>query len=717
MIRSFLLSAALLIVQCVSYAGEGMWIPSVLKQINLDDMKASGLQLSAEEIYSINKSSLKDAIVHFGGGCTSELISSDGLLLTNHHCGYGAIQSHSSVENDYLTDGYWARNRSEELRNPDLTATIIQRIEDVTKQVLEGVQADMNESERNEVIKENSAKLIEAAIGDRHYGATIKPFYNGNAYYLFVTETFKDVRLVGAPPSSIGKYGFDTDNWIWPRHTGDFSLFRIYAGPDNKPAEYSEENVPYTPKHFLPISLKGIKEGDFTMVYGFPGRTQEYLPSYAVEMIQNVSDPLKVSIRTRKLEVLDAAMAASDEVRIQYASKQSRTSNAWKKWRGEIRGLKKLDAIAKKQATEALFTKQVGENTAFEKYADILPTYKEVYEQLGEVQVARDYFVEIAYFGIESLRYASGFRSLVHGAEKGETDTALVRRLLKGTEGYFKDFNKQTDRSIFEALMMMYVDAPASGYRPRVLNEVIGNNYKGNVQAYADEVYSKSVFMSASSIQDVLSNWDKKALKALQKDPLFQLADALYSNYETNIRPLYNTLNDQLDALDRRYMEALQLVLPNHKNYYPDANSTLRITYGKVSPYMPRDAVKYDYFTTLDGAVEKYDPTVKEFDLPEKLLALHAKKDYGRYGKDGVLPVCFIASNHTTGGNSGSPVLNGRGELIGLNFDRNWEGTMSDIMYDPDQCRNISVDIRYVLFIIDKFADAGYLLENMKITE
>jgi hypothetical protein len=694
-----------------------MWIPSVLKQINLDDMKASGLQLSAEEIYSINKSSLKDAIVHFGGGCTSELISSDGLLLTNHHCGYGAIQSHSSVENDYLTDGYWARNRSEELRNPDLTATIIQRIEDVTKQVLEGVQADMNESERNEVIKENSAKLIEAAIGDRHYGATIKPFYNGNAYYLFVTETFKDVRLVGAPPSSIGKYGFDTDNWIWPRHTGDFSLFRIYAGPDNKPAEYSEENVPYTPKHFLPISLKGIKEGDFTMVYGFPGRTQEYLPSYAVEMIQNVSDPLKVSIRTRKLEVLDAAMAASDEVRIQYASKQSRTSNAWKKWRGEIRGLKKLDAIAKKQATEALFTKQVGENTAFEKYADILPTYKEVYEQLGEVQVARDYFVEIAYFGIESLRYASGFRSLVHGAEKGETDTALVRRLLKGTEGYFKDFNKQTDRSIFEALMMMYVDAPASGYRPRVLNEVIGNNYKGNVQAYADEVYSKSVFMSASSIQDVLSNWDKKALKALQKDPLFQLADALYSNYETNIRPLYNTLNDQLDALDRRYMEALQLVLPNHKNYYPDANSTLRITYGKVSPYMPRDAVKYDYFTTLDGAVEKYDPTVKEFDLPEKLLALHAKKDYGRYGKDGVLPVCFIASNHTTGGNSGSPVLNGRGELIGLNFDRNWEGTMSDIMYDPDQCRNISVDIRYVLFIIDKFADAGYLLENMKITE
>jgi hypothetical protein len=434
-------------------------------------------------------------------------------------------------------------------------------------------------------------------------------------------------------------------------------------------------------------------------------------------MIQNVSDPLKVSIRTRKLEVLDAAMAASDEVRIQYASKQSRTSNAWKKWRGEIRGLKKLDAIAKKQATEALFTKQVGENTAFEKYADILPTYKEVYEQLGEVQVARDYFVEIAYFGIESLRYASGFRSLVHGAEKGETDTALVRRLLKGTEGYFKDFNKQTDRSIFEALMMMYVDAPASGYRPRVLNEVIGNNYKGNVQAYADEVYSKSVFMSASSIQDVLSNWDKKALKALQKDPLFQLADALYSNYETNIRPLYNTLNDQLDALDRRYMEALQLVLPNHKNYYPDANSTLRITYGKVSPYMPRDAVKYDYFTTLDGAVEKYDPTVKEFDLPEKLLALHAKKDYGRYGKDGVLPVCFIASNHTTGGNSGSPVLNGRGELIGLNFDRNWEGTMSDIMYDPDQCRNISVDIRYVLFIIDKFADAGYLLENMKITE
>jgi hypothetical protein len=714
--RKSLLVLLLIVLKTTLYAGEGMWIPSLLKEMKLDDMQASGLRLSAEQLYSINTSSVKDAIVHFGGGCTAELISSDGLLLTNHHCGYGAIQSHSSVESDYLTDGYWAKNSKEELTNPGLTATIIKRIEDVTAEVLDGVTAAMNSEEREKKMAENSKAAIEKAVGDSNYEALIKPFYYGNEFYLFVTETFKDVRLVGAPPSSIGKYGFDTDNWIWPRHTGDFSLFRIYANKDNQPEEYNENNVAYQPNYFLPISLEGIKEGDFTMVYGFPGITQEYLSSHAVELIQNVSDPLKVQIRTKKLEVLDAAMATSDAVRIQYASKQSGTSNSWKKWKGEIRGLKKLDAIKKKQETEAIFAELVAATDSFADYKELLPSFERNYNQLRDVQVARDYFVEIAYFGIESMRYIAGYRSLVKDALEGKIDSAAALQKQQQIKGYFKDYDLATDQRIFVALMALYNTSPQDSYRPRIIKEVIEGKYKGDIAAYADYVYKKSVFTSSTTMDKLLQDWSKKSAKKMANDPFFELVSSLYENYTLNIKPLYNSLNDQIEELNKEYMRALQEVL-TEKQYYPDANSTLRIAYGKVNGYHPRDGVYYDYYTTLDGAMEKYNPEVKEFDLPAKLIELHARKDYGRYGKDGVLNVCFIASNHTTGGNSGSPVLNEEGELIGLNFDRNWEGTMSDLMYDPDQCRNISVDIRYVLFIIDKFAGAGYLLEKMKLIE
>lgn len=715
MLKKLISGLVLVSLTTFLFAGEGMWIPIFLKQLNEAEMKAHGMQLSAEDIYSINQSSLKDAIVHFGGGCTSEIISSDGLLLTNHHCGYGQVQAHSSVEHDYLTDGYWAMNRGEELPNPGLTATLIKRIEPVTEQVMAGVTDDMSEQERQKKIEANSREAESAATKGSHYGAMVKSFYEGNEYYLFITETFKDIRLVGAPPSSIGKFGFDTDNWIWPRHTGDFSLFRIYAGKDNKPAAYSEDNVPYTPAHYLPITLNGVKEGDFTMVYGFPGRTEEYLTSHAVELIQERSDPLKIAIRTKKLEILDRAMAASDEVRIKYAAKQSRTSNSWKKWKGEIRGLKKLDAIEKKKSLEADFGKLVKANPDYKPYEGLVERLGEHYRSLEEVQVARDYFVEVAYWGIDLLHYASGFMKEVKKAQKGETmDTAAVERFRKMTAGHFKDYDMETDREIFRALLEMYGQSPENQYKPKVFEE-IDKKYKGDYSAYTTALYERSILVSEEKMNKLLADWDEKAAKQLAKDPLYQLTAKLYDNYQENIRPAYDAIQSRISPLQREYMKAQMVVLADHRQYYPDANSTLRITYGKVSPYEPVDAVKYEYYTTLDGVIEKYDPAVKEFDLPQKLIQLYEDKDYGPYGENGMQPVCFIASNHTTGGNSGSPVLNAKGELVGLNFDRNWEGTMSDIMYDPSQCRNIAVDIRYVLFIIDKFAGAGYLLETMNI--
>ena len=718
MLKKAILSGLIVLTHFSLLAGEGMWIPLLLKQLNINDMQAKGLKLSAEDIYSINQSSLKDAIVHFGGGCTSEIISSDGLLLTNHHCGYGRIQAHSSVEHDYLTDGYWAMNQEEELTNPGLTATLINRMEDVTTKVLEGVSEEMEESERKKIIDANIKTIEEESVKGTHYGASVKSFYYGNAYYLFITETFKDIRLVGAPPSSIGKFGFDTDNWIWPRHTGDFSLFRIYAGKDNKPAEYSKDNVPYQPKHFLPISLKGVKKDDFTMVYGFPGRTEEYLTSFAVELIQEVSDPLKIAIRDKKLEVMNKAMASSDEIRIKYAAKQSRTSNSWKKWKGQIRGLKKLNAIEKKQELEKFYTAAVKANQSdFSAYNDLFEQFEKQYQQLHDLQIARDYFVEAAYNGADLIYYCSRFRKQLSAAQEGKTpDSLAAKELLQSTRSHFKNYDLATDQQLFEALIGMYYhNAPRNSYYPEVFVDQIKGKFKGDVKAFAKYIYSKSVFTDPSKMEELLTNWDMKTALKLSKDPAYVVASQLFNNYFERIRPAYMEIQAELARLNRTYLKSIQKVLPDHKKYYPDANSTLRIAYGKIESYEPRDGVFYDYYTTLDGIIEKYNPNTKEFNLPKKLLELHASKTYGKYGKDGQLPVCFIASNHTTGGNSGSPVLDGTGALIGLNFDRNWEGTMSDIMYDPSQCRNIAVDIRYVLFIIDKFAGAGYLLENMEL--
>lgn len=700
----------------LSKADEGMWLPIFLKAMNEADMQSKGLKLSAEDIYSINKSSLKDAIVHFGGGCTAEIISDQGLMLTNHHCGYGQIQIHSTVENDLLTNGFWAKSQAEELQNPGLTATLIVRMEDVTKQVLANVTAGMSDAEREKKVNDAIVQITKEAVKETHYGAYIRPFFYGNEYYMFVTETFKDVRLVGAPPSSIGKFGGDTDNWMWPRHTGDFSIFRIYADKDNKPADYSKDNVPYTPKYVIPISIKGIEENDFTMVYGFPGRTTEYLSSYAVNMIMNETDPAKVKIRETRLGIWDEDMKASDKVRIQYSAKYASLANYWKKWDGEIRGLKKADAINKKKLFEQDFLLKVNtDDDAKGKYGNLFSDFEKMYAEISEWSKQRDYHSE-AIMGIEAVGVASYFYDVVDGlkaGKKAEDAKKYIDKIKTDVGVFYKDFNAATDEKICAAMLKTYVDHIDKKDQATVFLE-IEKKYKGDFKKYAKDLYAKSMFVSEAKVVEALKDLDKN-YKKIEKDPIYKLMYSCLSKYKTEVYPKFNELDAKINTLNRTYMKAMRELVTT-KKYYPDANSTLRVTYGKVSGYFPKDGVHYDYYTTLDGVMEKENPAVDEFIVFPKLKELHKNKDYGQYAnKKGELPVAFCASNHTTGGNSGSPVFNGEGQLIGTNFDRNWEGTMSDIIYNPDQVRNIVLDVRFTLFVIDKFAGAGYLLNEMKI--
>lgn len=697
-------------------ADEGMWLPLFLKAMNESDMQSKGLKLSAEDIYSINKSSLKDAIVQFGGGCTAEIISDKGLMFTNHHCGYGQIQAHSTVENDLLTNGFWAKTQEEELPNPGLTATLIVRIEDVTAKVLANLTAGMSDAEREKKVAEAIAQITKEATKDSYYGAFIRPFYYGNEYYMFVTETFKDVRLVGAPPSSIGKFGGDTDNWMWPRHTGDFSVFRIYANKDNKPADYSKENVPYKPKYVIPISIKGVEKDDFTMVYGFPGRTTEYLSSYAVDMIMNASDPAKVKIRDTRLKIWDKDMQASDKVRIQYAAKYAGVANYWKKWDGEIRGLKKADAIAKKKAFEAEFMNKVNADpTAKAQYGNLLGDLEKMYTQLGNFNKQRDYHNE-AILGIEAINAAAMFNEVVGLIAGGKKAADLVKEMDKlkaDLKAFYKDYNAATDQKICAAMLKLVSQDVPKEQQASVFEE-IQKKYKGDFVKYADETYSKSVFASQDKVNELLQNMDK-GYKKIQKDPIFLLMSSCMKKFTTDVKPTYTDLDAKITTLNRTYMKAMRELVTS-KKYYPDANSTLRVAYGKVDGYYPKDGIYYNYYTTIDGIMEKENPAVDEFVVSPKLKELYKNKDYGQYAdKNGDLHVAFCASNHTTGGNSGSPVFNGEGQLIGTNFDRDWEGTMSDIIYNPDQVRNIVLDVRYTLFVIDKFAGAGYLLNEMKI--
>lgn len=698
-------------------AHEGMWLPTLLKSIE-GDLQAAGLKLSAEDIYSINRGSLKDAIVLFGGGCTAEVISAQGLILTNHHCGFGAITDHSTVENDRLKSGFWAANKAEELRNPGLTATFVVRMEDVTERIVPFMTSAVegNEQARRDLVAQLSKTIIDEAVAGTHYKAVVRPFNYGNSYYLIVTETFRDVRLVGAPPASIGKFGGDTDNWMWPRHNADFSLFRIYAGPDGKPADPTDANVPLVPRHVLPISIDGVQEGDFAMIFGFPGQTQRYLTSYAVEYVQEEQDPARIAMRTASLGVIDAAMASSDRLRLMYADKQAGISNAWKKWIGELRGIKELGTLERKRAYEQAYTEKATAVGRAE-YAEALGRLRATYGDFAPFATARDLFVELAYYGPDLLRFADGFKEVVEkqdGMTEAELTEATAKRIVAG-KAHFAAHDVEVDKRVLKALLPIYRERMPAHLLPNAVAE-IDARHRGDADAWVDAIYAKSVLTDETRFNKAFSKGNPKAWKKLAKDPGYRVARSLFSHFLDQVRPAHAQLSDRIENDMRTYVRGMMEIYPE-KTYWPDANSTLRLSYGKVEGSAPRDAVNYIHHTTLDGVIDKHIPGDAEFDLPQRLIDLNRAKDFGAYGANGAMPVCFTSSLHTTGGNSGSPVLNGRGELIGLNFDRSWESTMSDIQFDPAKCRNICVDARYILFIIDKFAGARHLVDEMTLVK
>ena len=653
--KTILLAVLLTVSLFPLKADEGMWLPALISQ-RIADMQAKGLKLSAEDIYSVNQASLKDAVVLFGSGCTGELVSDQGLLFTNHHCGYSYIQKHSSVEHDYLKDGFWALNRGEELPNPGLTVRFLERMEDVTAQVLKGYKpGKMDELDRIKIVKKNSEKLKEQAVKDgKGLKASVEALYYGNQYFLFVFREYTDVRLVGAPPSSIGKFGGETDNWMWPRHTGDFSIFRIYAGKDNLPADYSEDNIPYTPKKSLKISRAGVKEGDFTFVYGCPGSTQEYVHSEAVKYISEVSDPEKIALRTTRLQIMKKYMDKSQAVRIQYSSKYAGVANAWKKWQGEAKGLKKMKTVATKQAYEARF-REWAQGTEFK---DVLDNLAYIYQERNALYRAYEYY--------------------------NETVRSIERlRMVSGRPFEMKDYYQPIDEETFVALM-----------------EAFDKNL--------DDAYKPAYFLQKRAEYDSMEAW-KDDVFASDEDAR-ALSDALDAFYRGAIVNKVRSLNESLQLVYRDYMRA-QMAFEPEKVFYPDANLTLRVAYGHVEGYRPADAIYYHPVSTLRGIIEKDNPDIFDYNIPQTLRDIYAQ------GGHEDQPVCFLATNHTTGGNSGSPVLNAEGNLIGINFDRVWEGTLSDLAFDPDVCRNISLDVRYILFIIKEIGHADYLLDEMAFVD
>jgi hypothetical protein len=714
--KKILLSLALILSSVfTSLADEGMWLPYLLKQMNEKDMKKNGCKLSAEDIYSINKSSLKDAVVQFGGGCTGELISDKGLLLTNHHCGYSSIASHSTVEKDYLTHGFWAMNQSEELPNPGLTATFIIRMEDVTEKINKNIQPYFTPVQKDSALKSNARELEQEAVKGTHYEAFTRPFYYGNMYILFVTEVFKDVRLVGAPPSFIGKFGGDTDNWVWPRHTGDFSIFRIYAGKDNKPAEYSKDNVPYVPRRSLSINIKGIKEGDFTMVYGFPGRTQEYLFSDGVDMLMNVEDPVKVSLREKRLGIMDKFMKADDQTRLNYAANYASVANYWKKWMGEMTGLKVSKAVEKKKEWETQFMAQLASNPEdTKKFGDLFNEFHQIYEEYAVYNKQLAYLNE-GLFGVGAFAYARSYDKLLNEINKNKRQTDFkteFEKIKPEYTNYHKNASKAMELQLMIAMLDMYDKGLTKQQKVPYIDSLI-TAYEGNTERLAKDLFKNS-FLDKDKAMKIIED-PAGSVDVITKDPMYILYSKTMAYYNTMVRPYSSKYETRLTEMYKIYM-AGQLKYMKGKQFYPDANSTLRLTYGKVKGEKPKDGLIYNYFTTLDGVMEKENPAIDDYIVFPRLKELYAKKDYGQYAdKDGKLHVAFIAANHTTGGNSGSPVLNAKGELIGTNFDRAWEGTMSDVMYNPEICRNITLDIRYTLFVIDKYAGAGYLVNEMKL--
>ncbi|MCW0484953.1 S46 family peptidase [Gaoshiqia sediminis] len=713
MMRKLLFGLFLLFYSCLSFAKEGMWLPMLLEKYNIEEMQQLGFRLTAEDIYSVNQNSMKDAVVLFGKGCTGELVSNEGLLFTNHHCAYPNIQSHSSVEHDYLTAGFWAKSKEEELPNPGLEVRFLERMEEVTDSALAGTEG-LAGSDFYRKVAENSKTIETAASDSGKYEAIVKPVFHGNQYFVYVYKVFKDVRLVGAPPSAIGKFGGDTDNWMWPRHTGDFSVFRIYADQNNEPAEYSPDNVPYRPKSFFPVSLKGVQANDFILVFGFPGSTDQYLPSQAVNLIMNQTDPDKVRIRTRKLELLSKHMAADPKVRIQYASKYARTANAWKKWQGEIKGLKSMDALKIKKQFEQEFQEWSAQSDSLtEQYADVLPQFEKLYIDLEAFNRANSYYDEIVFRGTDILALADLFPRTENGWQKASETIRqrYVEELGKKVQEHFKDYDQTTDEDVFVQLLRMLKADLDPSFLPLHFHRLMEVN---DDEKLLRKVYRKSVFTDEAKLTGLVKKLDEKHIKKLQKDPLMAFYKELRGHYQRNVEHVYRDILREINQVQRTYMAGI-MAMEQNRALYPDANLTLRVAYGNVEGYQPADGVYYKHFTTLKGIMEKDDPGVYDYNVPQRLRDLYAGKDYGTYASDGELPVAFAASVHTTGGNSGSPAINANGELVGINFDRCWEGTMSDILFDPDRCRNIMIDIRYVLFLIDKFAGAGYLLDEMNL--
>ncbi|MEG1556241.1 MAG: S46 family peptidase [Bacteroidales bacterium] len=700
-----------------SRADEGMWLPLFLKY-NEAEMQQMGFKLTAEDVYSVNHHSMKDAIVLFGGGCTAELISNQGLLLTNHHCGYSYIQRYSTLEHNYLHDGFWAKSFQEEIPCEGLSVTFLVRMEDVTKQVLQGVTDRMNEVERNKMIADNIKKVKEMALQGTHYEAVVKSFYYGNQYFMFINEVYNDVRLVGTPPESIGKFGGDTDNWVWPRHTGDFSLYRIYADRNNNPADYSKDNVPYKPKKYFPISIKGVEENDFTLVFGYPGTTMQFLISDGIDLVVNARNPVAIHQRGVRLDIMKKYMDQSLPIRLMYSAKANSISNGWKKWIGENNGIKDCKVIEKKRAEEAGFMQWVvADETRKSLYGSILQDIKNDYKIYRNFDKSFNYVNE-TFNAIELFRflYQNCYPVVALSLQKNSSDDDFNKakaQLLNNIDGFYASFYKPIDKEVFVELLHYYFSTLEPELIPEALRQYL-NIPQSQLSLMADEIYETSVFSDAASFKAFIEKANKKSMAKLSKNLAFQLMIPVYNSYQLNYENII-TIKQKLNNHYRIYVEAL-MEKDKEKTFYPDANLTMRVTYGKVKGFEPTDGVEYVYYTTIDGIMEKENPDVFDYKVAPKLKSLYESKDYGRYAnRNGELPVAFIASNHTTGGNSGSPVINANGELIGVNFDRVWEGTMSDLNYDVNRCRNISLDIRYFLFIVDKFAGAQNLLEEMEI--
>ena len=736
--KVFLLLAFVLLASLgKTYADEGMWLPMFVERLNYTDMREAGLQLTAEEIYSVNNSSLKDAIVGLstspapsGFFCTGEIVSDQGLLFTNHHCGYDIIQQHSTLDHDYLTNGFWAKSLDEELANPELTASFLVRMQDVTDSVMQNVSDTMDAQQRSAAMREVSNRMKKAASEDGRYNVVLKSFFNGNEYYMFVYEVYTDVRLVGAPPSDIGKFGGDTDNWMWPRHTGDFSIFRVYSAPDGSPADYAAENIPLKPKHYLPISLDGVKENDFAMIWGFPGSTNRYLTSYGVNFNLNAQYPAIIDLFGKKLDVWKPFMAADQQVNIQYASKHAMTANTWKYLIGQTRGLKNLAVADKKVQLENQFTAWVNANPErTEKYGKVLTTLESSYAMMADKIEPLLYTSFAGLNGSEIVGYAidfSGLYELLKPIDKKELPKdkdmakkmkeereqqikASAEALLAEVDEHFKNYYAPADKKLLATMLNeYYLHVPVNMQTPLIYQKF--NEYKGSFDSYAENVFEKSVFADKQRLVNFLNNPD---LKTLEKDPALELANAFMAKL-MEASGEFQGSQAALSESERLFMAGLR-EMQSDKVFYPDANSTMRMTWGTVQSYEPADAIQYDYVTTSKGILEKEDPTDPEFIVPEYLKTLIENRDFGPYGENGELIICFLSTNDITGGNSGSPVINGKGELIGIAFDGNWEAMSGDIAFEPELQRTINVDIRYVLFVIDKYAGATNLIDELTI--